>query len=214
MGEVARVAAGLIDGTIWRRREAGSLMSLRIDEDKMGLGSRGNNFRGSMLLLMGHVPARPASDGRFPHLPPSSCTSPLQLKWEKGGASCLCKERNSWVQVWGKGNQLQHCKQTPSAICLHDLNFILDAVTSELPRNWCHLLLVLTVWLTGCRLLVWNNIKAVNIEFYAIWVLQFPKFLCPLKPSNTTELATFMLQTASKPNSNLRDISQNRKKAY
>lgn len=80
MGEVARVAAGLIDGTIWKRREAGSLMSLRIDEDKMGLGSKGNNLWGFMLLLMGRVPARPASDGRFPHLPPSGCTSPLQLK--------------------------------------------------------------------------------------------------------------------------------------
>ena len=59
------------------KREAGSLMSLRIDEDKMGLGSRGNNLWGFMLLLMGRVLAKPTSDGRFPYLPPSSCTSSL-----------------------------------------------------------------------------------------------------------------------------------------
>lgn len=55
-------------------------MSLRIDEDKIDLGSRGNNLWGFVLLLMGCVPARPSSDGRFPHLPQPGCTSPLQLK--------------------------------------------------------------------------------------------------------------------------------------
>lgn len=34
----------MIDGTIWNVREAGSLMSLRTDEDKIGPGSRGNNL--------------------------------------------------------------------------------------------------------------------------------------------------------------------------
>lgn len=102
-----RVTAGLIDGTIWKQRGAGSLMSLRIDEDKMGPGSRGNNLWGFMPLLMGRVPARPASDGRFPHLPASSCTAPLQSEWETGGASCSFKERNGRVRVYWKGNQLQ-----------------------------------------------------------------------------------------------------------
>lgn len=64
----------------WYNLEKESLMSLRIDEDKMGLGSRGNNLWGFMVLLMGRVLARPAPDGQFPHLPPSGCTSPLQLK--------------------------------------------------------------------------------------------------------------------------------------
>lgn len=41
-------------------------MSLRIDEDKMGLGSRGNNLWGFMLLLMGRVPTPPAPMDGFP----------------------------------------------------------------------------------------------------------------------------------------------------
>lgn len=63
------LAAGVIDGTIWKRSEPGSLMSLRIDEDKMGSGSRGNNLWDFTLLLMGSVPSRSACDGRRPHLP-------------------------------------------------------------------------------------------------------------------------------------------------
>lgn len=55
-GSGSRVVPDLIDGTIWKRREAGSLMSLRIDEDKMGPGSGGNNLWGCVLLLMGRVP--------------------------------------------------------------------------------------------------------------------------------------------------------------
>lgn len=54
-GRGSGVVPDVIDGTIWRRREAGSLMSLRIDEDKMGPGSGGNNS-GCVLLLMGRVP--------------------------------------------------------------------------------------------------------------------------------------------------------------
>lgn len=54
--EEARLVAGLIDGTIWKRRGAGSLMSLRIDEDKMGPGSRGNNLWGLHAAPYGPCP--------------------------------------------------------------------------------------------------------------------------------------------------------------
>lgn len=72
--EEGRGAAALIDGTIWKRREAGSLMSLRIDEDKTGTSSRDNNFA---LLFMGRVLARPASDGQFPQPSSVQLATPL-----------------------------------------------------------------------------------------------------------------------------------------
>lgn len=77
-GRGSGVVPDLIDGTIWKRREAGSLMSLRIDEDKMGPGSGGNNLWAACCSLWAASPARPASDRRFPHLPPSGSASPLQ----------------------------------------------------------------------------------------------------------------------------------------
>lgn len=45
----------------------------------------------------------------------------------------------------GKVGQLQHYEWPPSPICLQDLSFNLDAVTSELPLNWCHLIQTLRV---------------------------------------------------------------------
>lgn len=59
-------------------------MSLRIDEDKMGPASRGNNSWGHAPLLMGRVPARTASDGRFPSLPPSRLRPRSTAEMRKG----------------------------------------------------------------------------------------------------------------------------------
>lgn len=67
------VAPALIDGTIWQKREAGSLMSLGIDEDKTGMGSRSNNLWGFILLLMGGVRGSVCFDGRLPCLLSCSC---------------------------------------------------------------------------------------------------------------------------------------------
>lgn len=115
------IAAGLIDGTIWKRRGAGSLMSLRIDEDKMGLGSRGNNLWGFMLLLMGRVLAWPASDGRS--FPLSSIRLHLRSAAETRKGRSITKGRNGWVRVSWKSNQQHHFEHPPSPICLHNLSF-------------------------------------------------------------------------------------------
>jgi len=79
--EEGRGAAGLIDSTIWKRREAGSLMSLRIDEDKTGPGSTGNNSRGLAPALHGPCPssAPPLMDG-FYHMSSIRRASPLCRK--------------------------------------------------------------------------------------------------------------------------------------
>lgn len=91
-GRGSTVAPGLIDGTIWKRREAGSLMSLRIDEDKMGPGSRGNNLWGFMLLLMGRVPGSgpPLIDG-FPTFPSIRLRLPSAAEMRKGRSTASLK---------------------------------------------------------------------------------------------------------------------------
>lgn len=78
--EAAGDAVRLIDGTIWKSREARSLMSLGADEDRAGLASRGNDWWGSVLLLMGRVP--PLTDG----FPSSLCPAAEARRRRTGGA--------------------------------------------------------------------------------------------------------------------------------
>lgn len=111
-------AAGVIDGTIWKRSEPGSLMSLRIDEDKMGSGSRGNNLWDFTLLSYGLCPKSVRL--WWTASPPSSVT-PL----------CSCNEKKEEHLGRLKEKMVKAGVKGLSQICLHDFSINLEQQRSK-----------------------------------------------------------------------------------